>query len=80
MSRDCSLYRRREDFDTIVADIRKVLGVWRGGRYLADVAPEFAEAPASAAATTRFTGTNAKGMLYFPGDTAACGLRASSST
>ena len=69
MTRNCSLYRSREDFDTIVREIREALGVWKGGRFLKDFAPQFTEPPA-ARATTPFTGANAKGMLYFPDNTA----------
>jgi hypothetical protein len=65
LTRNCSLYRNREDFDTIVEDIRDVLRVWQGGRFLADFAPEFVEGVPVRTATP-FTGTNAKGMLYFP--------------
>lgn len=69
LTRNCSLYRDRQDFETIVADIRQVLSVWQGGRFLNDFAPEFAE-PAPVRATTPFTGASAKGMLYFPDNTA----------
>jgi hypothetical protein len=69
LTRNCSLYRNREDFDTIVSDIRAALSIWRDGRYLPDFTPEFAEPPV-ARATPTFTGTNGKGMLYFPDNTA----------
>lgn len=69
LTRNCSLYRNREDFDTIAADISEALRSWRGGRFLADFRPEFIE-PAPMRATTPFTGTSAKGMLYFPDNTA----------
>jgi hypothetical protein len=69
LTRNCNLYRSREDFDTIVEDIRAALGIWRGGRYLADFAPEFAEPPA-ARTTPAFTGAGGNGMLYFPDNTA----------
>ena len=69
LTRNCSLYRNRDDFDTIVCEIREALGVWKGGRFLKDFAPQFIE-PQAVRAATPFTGTNAKGMLYFPDNTA----------
>lgn len=69
LARNCNLYRDRADFDTIVAEIRQVLGVWAGGRHLNDFSPEFVE-PGPARRTTPFAGTTASGMLYFPDNTA----------
>jgi hypothetical protein len=69
LTRNCSLYRNRKDFETIVADIREALRSWQGGRFLADFTPEFVEPPV-ARVSTPFTGTSAKGMLYFPDNTA----------
>lgn len=69
LAANCRLYRDREDFDTIVSELRGVLGAWRDGCFLDGFAPQFAE-PVEAKAVTRFTGTSTAGNLHFPDDTA----------
>jgi hypothetical protein len=69
LTRNCSNYRDREDFDTVAAGIRDALALWHDGRFLADFKPEFIE-PVPARPTAAFSGTTASGMLHFPDDTA----------
>ena len=70
LAKNCRLYRDRADFDTIVGEIRDVLGRWQDGRFLEGFKPEFVEPAAIRANTPPFTGTSAEGMLHFPDNTA----------
>lgn len=68
LAANCSLYRSREDFDTIVGELREVLGAWCGGRHLAAFSPRFSEA--AAGSRIAYCGPGANGALHFPDDTA----------
>lgn len=71
---NCSLYREREDFDSIAAEIRKALAVWHGGKYLDLFEPHFVESPAHTGhSQPAFTGLATADTLRFPDDTG--GLR-----
>lgn len=70
LARNCSNFRDREDFDTIVGEIRNALEIWQDGRFLEFFTPQFIE-PVPARIAPRFTGVSAGGMLHFPDDTGA---------
>lgn len=69
LSANCRLYRNREDFDTIVGEIRVALGTWKGGAFLGGFAPEYA-LNGRARPATQFSGLDRKGLLHFPDNAA----------
>ncbi|MDB5551550.1 MAG: hypothetical protein JWL86_1534 [Rhizobium sp.] len=63
---NCALYRRREDFDQITAELREALTGWHGGKYLDVFEPRFIEAGApSSNPAPAFSGLGANETLHF---------------
>jgi hypothetical protein len=64
---NCSLYRRRADFDQITREFREALAGWHGGQYLELFKPRFFE-PAAVLGpqTPAFTGLGENSVLHFP--------------
>lgn len=69
---NCTLYRRREDFEQITTEFHEALASWHGGRYLDVFQPKFIE-PTPDSGQPRppaFTGLGANDTLHFLDNTA----------